>query len=315
LNDLLVTVLIVTWNRKEDVLKTLQSVYQQDYQNIEVLVVDNGSTDGTIDSIKNQFPLTQLVSLSSNLGASGGRNKGIQAARGEIIFLLDSDADLDNSTLSKVVAQFLIEPEIGIIACKIVNAYTRRLSTDLEAGWPYTVKSLANQDKCFLSYRFSEGGAAIRKQVFDKVGLFLDLFYFGREGEELSLRAWDAGYKVLFYPTAIVYHRVSEQKSVTNKKREYFDFRNALLIYIFYYPFWELVRFFPLRILVSFTRGTFRGYLLQCFQVLWEIFRDFPSLSRMRKPIRKSTAKIYFGLLKEHGSLGWDLISWLKYKL
>lgn len=315
LNAPLVTVLIVTWNRREDMLVTLKSVYEQNYANIEVLVVDNGSTDGSVETIQRQFPSTSVIALKKNLGASGGRNEGIRAAHGDILFLLDSDADLDKDTLTQVVAKFKEEPEVGILACKIVNAYTHEINPNLEAGWAYTAKSLANQDQPFLSYRFSEGGAAIRKEVFEKVGLFLETFYFGREGEELSLRAWDAGFKVLYYPAAKIYHRVSVKKSLTDKHREYYDFRNALLIYILYYPFWQLVRFIPMRIAVSFVRGTRHGYFLQCFKVLWEVCKELPSLWKIRKPIQKSTERVYFQLLKEHGSLGWDLASWFKYKL
>jgi GT2 family glycosyltransferase len=296
-------------------LRTLLSVYDQDYKNIEVIVVDNGSTDGTVEAIGKEYPSLNLIVLEKNLGASAGRNVGIKSAQGEFIFLLDSDADIGRETLNHIVDKFQKEPDLGIIACKIVNYYTKKLSTKLEPGWPYTNKTFADQDKEFYSYRFSEGGGAIRKSVLDKIGLFWDLLYFGREGEELSLRAWEAGYKIIYYPDAIVYHRVSPHKSFSQGMREYYDLRNALLIYIVYYPTWELIRFIPIRVVVSLLRATRRGYPALWFRALIDVIKQLPSLWKLRRPISKNTARNYFQLLREHGSLQWDLVSWLKYKL
>jgi GT2 family glycosyltransferase len=204
----LVSVIIVTWNRKEDVLETIQSIYDQTYPNYEVVVVDNASTDGTVAALRQAYPAVRIVALDQNVGASGGRNPGIVATRGEIIFLLDSDASLDCDALTNVVRKFQTEPDVGVIYCKIVNAYTKELD-NIGCGWSFTEKDKADQNLEFLSYSFAEGGSALRKKVFDRVGLFWDLLFFGGEGEELSLRVWDAGYKILYYPAAIVYHRVS----------------------------------------------------------------------------------------------------------
>lgn len=308
----LVSVVIVTWNRRRDILETIKSVFDQSYSNFEIIVVDNASTDDTVTAVCQCYPSVKVIALPCNTGASGGRNPGIAAARGETIFILDSDASLARDTLRTVVSNFQAEPQVGAIACKVVNAQTKEL--DRHAGWFFSEKDKVDQDKEFLSYRFSECGAAIRKQVFDEVGPFWELLFFGREGEEYGLRIWAAGYKILFCPTALIYHRVSPSQSFSRPEKEYFDLRNSLYIGIVHYPWWMLVGFVPLRIAVSSVRSIRRRYLRQTIPALADVIQHLPFLWKQRKPISDDVARLYLRLHRQHGSLRWDLVSWFKYK-
>jgi len=309
----LVSVLVVTWNRKKDVLETVQSIYEQVYQNFEIIVVDNGSDDGTIDALRLFWPEVRVVALDRNMGISAGRNAGIKIARGEIIFCLDSDASLNYNALTNLVRRFQADSEIGVINSKIVNAFTKEL--DGGPGWAYSEKQKANQNEEFLSWSFSEGGAAIRKKVFDRVGLFWELLFFGCEGQEFSLRVWDAGYKVLYYPDSIVYHRASLQQRVAGKDRDSLFLKNNLYIYIARYPFWLLFLIGPLKIGAVLIRGAKRGYLLGVIKTLFEVVRTIPLLLKHRKPIQNPTALLYLRLQRQQGPLSWSLVSWLKHKV
>ncbi len=308
----LVSILVVTWNRKKDVLETVQSVYEQTYENFEIIVVDNGSGDGTIEALREFWPEVRVVALDRNLGISAGRNAGIGIARGEIIFCLDSDASLGQSALTNLVRRFQSDSDLGVINSKIVNAFTKEL--DGGPGWAYSEEQKANQNTEFLSWSFSEGGAAIRKQVLDKVGNFWELLFFGCEGQELSLRVWDANYKVLYYPESIVYHRASPQQRVAGKDRDALFFKNNLYIYIARYPFWLLAFIGPLKIGAVVIRSVRRGYLSEVIRTLWEVFRAMPLLLKHRKPIRNKTAFLYLKLQRQQGPLSWGLSSWLKHK-
>jgi GT2 family glycosyltransferase len=308
----LVSVVIVTWNRKQDVLVAVQSVYAQCYHNAEVIVVDNGSSDGTVEALAAAYPSATIIALGSNLGASAGRNPGIAAARGEIVMILDSDASLGTDTLVQVVDKFQAEPSVGVLACKVVNATTRQL--DRHAGWIYSEKDKVDQDREFLSYSFSECGCAFRKEVFERAGVFSDWLFFGREGEELSLRIWDAGYRILYYPSALVYHRVSPQQQVIGGRRAYFDLRNALSLSLLRYPWWLFLFMTPLRVAAAFLRAAKRRQLGEILRALLDVVRQLPLLLRQRRPIRNDVARQYFGLLRQHGPLRWDLASWLKFK-
>lgn len=311
MNNPLVSIVIVTWNRKEEVLETVQSVYDQAYQNYEIIVVDNGSTDGTVEALHQAYPKVRIIALDQNRGPTGGRNQGIAAARGEIIFLLDSDASLGHDTLTRIVRKFQIGPDIGVIACKVVNAYTTRIGG---SGWIYTEKDKADQDLEFLSYSFCACGTAILKKAFDQAGPFWDSLFIFREEDELSLRVWDAGYKILYYPEAVVYHRESPRMRVAGGERTYFDVRNSLYIYLARYPWWMLVRFVPLKIGISLVGGVRRRCLPQTLRALLDVVRQLPYLWTERQPISDETARLYVTLQQQHGPLRWDLVSWFKHK-
>jgi len=308
----LVSVVIVTWNRKQDVLETLQSIYDQTYHNFEIIVVDNGSTDGTLEALRQAFPAVRLVVLDHNMGAAIGRNAGIVVAEGEIVFCLDSDAAPEHNAMTNLVRRFQADPKIGVLNNKIVNAYTKRI--DRIAGWIYTEKDKADQDLEFLSYSFSETGCAIRKEVFDKVGLFWELVFFGGEGLDFSLRVWDAGYKIVYFPEAVVYHRVSPHMRVAGARRDCLSLRETLYIYLVRYPWWMLLVFAPTKIAATSVRAIKRGYLRQVVRTLFDVVQILPDLLELRHPISNRTARYYLKLQREHGPLSWDLSSWLKYK-
>jgi GT2 family glycosyltransferase len=309
----LVSIVVVTWNRKDEVLETLQSIYKQAYKSYETIVVDNASIDDTINAVNNHFPDVRIIALEENRGASGGRNPGIAAAKGEIIFILDSDASIGQETITNVVSKFGNRPDVGAIACKVVNAYTRQL--DRTAGWIYSERDKSDQDTEFLSFSFSECGCAFRKETLARSGLFSTSLFFGREGEELSLRIWDSGYKILYYPAALVFHRVSPEQRVKGADREYYGVRNSLRIYLTKYPWWMLIYFLPAKVLLSTIRGAVRGHLNKIFRALWDVTLSLPTLLKDRQPIRHETARLYLQLMREHGPLRWNLVTWFKYKI
>jgi GT2 family glycosyltransferase len=307
----LVSIVIITWDRKEDVLETVQDIYAQPYHDFEIIVVDNASTDGTIDALRHTYPEVRIVALATNRGVAA-RNDGITLARGEIILCLDSDASPGQNTLANLARKFQAAPEVGVINSKIVNAYTGTI--DGGPGWAYSAKALAHQDEEFLSWSFSEGGVAIRKEVFDRIGLFSEQLFFGCEGQEFSLRAWDAGFQVLYYPESLVYHRETPHMRVAGPERDCLIIKNTLIIYLTYYPWWMLVVFLPLKAGASLVRGARRGYLRQVASTLWEVVRELPALWRERRPVKSETARLYLRLQCEHGPLSWDLRSWLREK-
>ncbi len=308
----LVSIVIVTWNRRDDVLETIRSIREQSYQNVEIVVVDNASTDGTVEELQRNHSEIKVICLQENLGASAGRNPGITAAQGEIVFLLDSDASLGKDTIRNAVRKFQSQSNIGVIACKVVNASTKQI--DRTAGWIFSEKDKLDQDREFLSFSFSECGCAFRKEVFVDAGLFWEALFFGGEGEDLSLRIWDAGYAILYSPDCIIYHRVSPIERVTGSNRQYFKLRNMLYIYIVRYPWWMLPIYIPTKIAVSLVRAMNRGCFKVTLNAIWDVLKNLPYLLKERRPIKGQTGREYMRLQREHGPWRWDLISWLKYK-
>lgn len=307
----MVSVLIISWNRKYDVLETIKFVFEQAYSNFEIIVVDNGSTDGTIDALRQAYPTVRLIELGRNIGIAA-RNMGVAVAQGEIIFCLDSDANPERCTIFNLVRKFQAKPKVGVINSKILNAFTHEIGKP--SGWVYSERDKADQNIAFLSYSFSEGGCAIRKEVFNKVGPFWERLFFGNEGMELSLRVLDAGYDILYYPEAIIYHRVKGQSRIKGGDRDYLNFRNSLYIYLVRFPWWMFLIFAALKTGATLYRAAKRGYFRQILSGWMAFIKESPSLMKERKPIRNITAINYLKLQRQHGPLRWDLATWLKHK-
>lgn len=308
----LVSVVIATWNRAQDVLETIHSVYRQDYPCFEIIVADNASTDGTADKIRVSFPTVKLIRLSENRGASGGRNAGMQEADGEYILCLDSDASLEGGALHALVAAFETDPTIGVVNSKVVNAFTRNF--DPIAGWAYSEEQKMKSDTPFYTHTFSETGCAFRRDALLKTDMFWERLFFGREGEELALRMLDAGYRILYCPSVVILHRASPQKRIASSERRYHDFRNALRIYLVRYPWWLLAWMLPLKIAAETVKGFRMQRMDWAFRAVWAVVCELPTLWKERKPIHNRTALDYLHFQREHGSLSWGLSSWLKYK-
>lgn len=308
----LVSVVIVTWNRRDDVLETVQSVYEQGYANVEIIVVDNASRDDTVAALGHAYPDVRVIALERNIGAAAGRNAGIAVAEGEIIFLLDSDASLDYMAISSVVQRFASDPGVGVLYCKIVNYYTRQF--DNIAGWIFSEKKKVDQNREFAAFGFSECGSAFRRDVFERVGMFWDELFFIREAEDLGLRILDAGYTILYFPASVVYHRVSPQRRFVGGEREYFNARNSLYISVVRYPWWLLIVVVPLRLLALLIGGVRRRYLGQMWRAVRDVGRRLPQLLRERRPISNQTARYLLELYREQGALSWGLVDWLRYK-
>lgn len=306
------SIVIAAWNRKDDVLQTIRLLNEQDYRDFEIIVVDNGSTDGTSETVTASFPDVGLVRLAENRGATGGRNVGIEIARGEFILCLDSDASPECGALRTIVKKFRSDPLIGVVNSKVVNAATRDF--DSVAGWAYSEKQKAKSGEEFFSHNFSETGCAIRKEALEKAGLFWERLFFGREGEELALRILDAGYKILYCPSVVVLHRASPQTRFTSTERRYYDFRNSLYIYLVRYPWWIILWLMPLKIAAECIKGIGQHKFDWIRNALRDVIREFPALMRERKPISNRTARIYLRFQRQQGSLSWNVLSWMKYK-
>lgn len=311
MKETLISVVILTWERMADVLNAVQSVYDQAYQNFEVIVVDNGSSDGTVEALHKAFPLIHLIVLGCNMGSAAGRNPGILAAKGDIIFLLDSDAMLRHDTLNTIVHKFRTSPEAAVLTCKILNSATHELDVNT---WIYAENDKADQDLEFPSFSFCECGVAFRRIVFERAGLFWDILFFGREGEELGLRVLDAGYQIFYYPKAVIFHNASPLQRVAGGKWEYYNLRNCLFIYFVHYPWWMLIIFGTLKIATSFIRTLKRSQIHFAFQALIDFGRQLPYLYKMRHPLTDAAAFHYLRLQRDHGILTWNLTSWFKYK-
>ncbi len=226
----LVSVIIVNWNGGQVFENCLKSLSKIDYPNWELIVVDNGSTDGTQRraTIKNK----------KNLGFAKANNQGYKKAKGEYVLLLNNDTKVEKALLSKLVARIEKTPEIGIIQPKIKIMADPTLLDSVgsfltRTGFLQHFGLLAKDSKSYdreISI-FSAKGACIliRREVIEKVGLFDPDYISYMEETDFCWRVWLAGYKILYYPKAEILHRVGFSSKRQNQLVvNYHSFKNRL---------------------------------------------------------------------------------------
>jgi GT2 family glycosyltransferase len=239
----LFSVIIPNWNGARFLQTCLDALARQTYTQIEIIVVDNASEDGSQTVIKTQYPNINLIELPENRGFTGACNGGILAAKGEFIALLNNDTEVDAGWAAAVVDAFQRHPEIGIVASKMLLFDKRdHLHT---AGDYFTLDGRAGNRGVWQrddgqfdreEYVFSAcgGSAAYRKKMLDQIGSLDDDFFFSLEDMDLAWRAQLAGWRCLYTPTAIVYHHLSATGGGVTAS--YYDGRNLIFILVKNYP-------------------------------------------------------------------------------
>jgi GT2 family glycosyltransferase len=225
----LVSVVIVNWNRRDDVLKSLHYLRCQRDTPHEVIVVDNGSSDGSVEWLS-QLEGIKLIAVGSNVGPAQARNIGVEHASGEYILFLDSDAVLGKWGLDRLVALMDGDPSIGIAGCRIINSHTRKLDQ-----WFYQHPATTHEHRMFDTYSFSAAGAIARPAALRDAGPFWDELFIYNEEVDLSIRVLRAGYRVIYYPGVRVYHTPSTQGRLGPPNYWRLQIRNWIWIYYRYY--------------------------------------------------------------------------------
>ncbi|MEA2641078.1 MAG: hypothetical protein QOF51_2472 [Chloroflexota bacterium] len=214
----LVSVIVPTFNGASLLPDCLRSLEGQTYQPLEILVVDDGSTDSTPDFMQRCFPKARLRSLPRNRGFAHAVNEGIRASNGAIVVLLNNDAVAEPQWVAKLVAALERHPHAGMIASKmllqepagIINAVgdlLRRSGVPDNRGvWEPDGGQYDQEVEVFGA---SGGAAAYRRTMLDEVGLFDERFFMYCEDVDLAIRAQLAGYRCVYAPGAVVHHRLS----------------------------------------------------------------------------------------------------------
>jgi GT2 family glycosyltransferase len=220
----MVSVIIVNTNELHHLKRCLPSVCHQSYSAYEVIVVDNDSSDGSIEFIQERFPNVRLIQSTGNLGYPGANNIGFEHACGDYFAVLNPDTIVDHHWIKELVRALDSDQSVGLATSKIllmsdssrINACGNEISF---TGLTYCrgVNELASNYEG-QAYVAAVSGAAfmIRKSVVEEIGSFDDLFVAYLEETDLSLRGQMAGYRSLFVPDSVVLHdytfRFSERK-------------------------------------------------------------------------------------------------------
>ena len=260
------SVVIPNWNGKQFLAPCLDSLLAQTEPNIEVVMVDNASTDGSQAFVEAAYPDVRLIALPTNRGFTGACNAGMEAATGESIALLNNDTEVESDWAAQCIAAMDTQPEAGVVACKML-LHDRRDTLHTAGDFVTTAGRAGNRGFGQLDsgqfdsgYVFSAcGGAAVyRRSMLDEIGLLDDDFFFLLEDVDIAWRAQLAGYKVFFAAEAVVYHHLSATGGGVTAS--YYDGRNGI---------WLVAKNMP----ASLLRKYWRQILARQLELLWEALK------------------------------------------
>lgn len=253
----LVSFVIPTSNGQKLLAECLPSIYNQTEKNLEVIVVDNGSQDKTKSFIKKNFPKATLVEIKEQAGFSVPVNTGIRLAKGEYVVLLNNDVVLEKTWLHELLLA-LRETRADFAACKMLTGGGGEIDSagDGFSWWGRAFpigkgeKPSKYQKREFV-FGASGGASIFKAEIFDKIGLLDENFYAYFEDVDLSFRAQLAGFKCVYEPKAIAYHKGSASFGADSIKKRFMGNRNKDLLIIKNYPLKYLIKSLPKLILVK----------------------------------------------------------------
>jgi GT2 family glycosyltransferase len=265
----LISVIIPNWNGKHFLAECIDSLKEQTFRDFETILVDNGSTDGSAEFVEERYgKFVRIIRNKKNLGFTGGNNVGIEAARGEYIVLLNNDTWAPPTWLNELVKTTPLGPPIGMWASKVYSYYKR---SQIEAVgeliyWDGLSRSRGQYEQERGQYEemeeifFPPGcGGMYRKVVFEEIGLFDEDFFAYGDDAEIGIRARLAGWKCVYVPKAVLYHKNSGTGGQYSPFKAFYVERNR---------FWITIKYFPLPLLFLSLFFTFYRFALQAYGAL-----------------------------------------------
>jgi GT2 family glycosyltransferase len=264
----LISVVVLNWNGNGFVTDCLKSLQAQTYHPLEMIVVDNGSTDGSDERIANEFPDVKLIKNGKNLGFGGGNNVGIKASQGRYIMILNNDTRLETRCIEEMKKAIERDDTYGACASRILLAGDSHL---LDAagiciypdGLSIGRGRLEDPDRYRIEEEvfFASGCACLfRREMLEDIGLFDDDFFAYADEADLGWRAQLRGWKCVYNPNAVVYHFHSASYGTYSPLKAFLVERNRI---------WVALKYFPFPLLVTGPFYTLWRYLFQAYGALF----------------------------------------------
>ncbi len=301
----IVTVVIPHYSGEAILRRCLISLKKTQYPGYSILIVDNGSEDGSVQTVSAKFPDVQIVRSPVNLGFAGGCNLGIHESRSELICLLNDDAVVTPEWLGPLVTAMASDSKIGAVQPKILSIqkpdqfdYSGGAGGELDVfGYPFArgrlFESLETDRGQYDRPRpiFWASGAAtlIRRSVIERVGLFDSAFFAHMEEIDLDWRMQKGGFQIVSAPRSIVYHQTGGTLHQTSFQKMVLNHRNNLIMLLKNYEWQTLVWILPLRFMLEGI--TILGGIvtlkprrsMAVFAGLWGVLRNISVIRNGRK--------------------------------
>lgn len=251
MNIHLVSVIIVNYNGRTFLEKCFSSLLLQSYPVMEIIFVDNGSKDGSIEYIKKEFPSVIIIANNENFGFAKGNNIGIKTAKGELIATLNTDTEVKPQWLEELVNAMVSDENVGMCASKMllmkdpeIIDSTGILISRSGTGWDRGIfeRDVGQYESMEEVLGPCAGAALYRMSMLDKIGLFDEDFIAYYEDIDLAFRGRLAGWKCLYVPKAVVYHMHGGTAGFDSDYTIYYGNRNIL---------WNQIKNFPCTLFIS----------------------------------------------------------------
>ena len=294
-----VTIIIPNYNGCHFMEPCLASLKKQTYKDYQILVVDNASTDGSVEYVKEHYPEIEVIALKKNYGFSKAVNVGIRRSTTPYVILLNNDTTADPYYIEEMVRTIEKSPRIFSVSSKMIQMYHPELIDS--AGDLYTLtgwgvcrgvgRRVSNYTETDEVFSACAGAAIYRRQVFQKIGLFDEKHFAYLEDIDVGYRARIFGYRNLYCPTALVYHVGSGTSgSKYNSFKVRLSARNNIYLNYKNMPLLQLmVNFLPL----------FAGYVLKyAFFIKIGFGKDYKDGILEGLRTRKTLRKVPFRMMR-----------------
>lgn len=231
----LVYAVVLVWNQVDVTIECLESLSNNQYPNLRIVVMDNGSTDGTHEIVARQHPNVEVVRVVDNIGLACGYNHGIEYAlknNADYVIAMNNDTIAAPEMVTELVKAIQAHPKAGMVSPKIYHFYgdkTRLWCAGAKwQNFPPRVKLIGSNapDSAQFQREFTLPYVTsccilISREALEKVGLFDPGYYFYYDDWDLSERFWAAGYEIWFVATAHLWHKVSVSTQKTEKPEKW----------------------------------------------------------------------------------------------
>ncbi|MBV4428305.1 glycosyltransferase family 2 protein [Clostridium tyrobutyricum] len=232
MNTPLVSIVTICWNRKKDILESLKGIFEIEYDNFEVIVVDNYSTDGTVESIENEFPEVKLIKMFKNIGIEA-YNIGFKNARGKYIVILDDDSFPNKYAVERMIDKFENDEKLGMVAFDVRNYYNYDQVKSTEKQDMSKTDTAAKSKEYLMA--FNGAGAGVRRELLESAGFYPEEFFLYWNEQDTAFRILNMDYKIEFFSDVISYHKYSP-KNRSSWRAPYYYTRNAFWLIWKNYP-------------------------------------------------------------------------------
>ena len=280
----LVSIVMINWNRKDILKQVLTKLASQTYARHEIVIADNGSTDGAPDMVEKEFPQVKLMRLNANLGIKG-YNIAFENSHGQYIVILDNDSFLEDEGIAKIIRKFEKYPNLGALGCKVYNYYSGNIH-----HWHPTVKEVDGPEEGFHSPLFNGCAAAAKRSVLEEVGFYPEEFFLYENERDLCTRIINAGHDVRYFTDIEGFHMVSEEGR-SSERQVFYGTRNFIWYLWKYMPVWIALKKMMLVIAWN-TFEALKGRNLRMYlKPIAAALTGLPGILKNRTPIKKEYIK------------------------